>query len=84
MRSYNESKISDEENLIIISQIPVAMKVIENLLASREELKISDLPFQLKAAETYAALFTHNHPEMKYDDDEEVITRKCRVAQTAT
>jgi len=74
LKHYNESKKADEGNLIIISQLPVAMKIIKKELADRETIAISSLPFQRRAAQIYAAYYVNNNPETSYDEEREVIT----------
>jgi hypothetical protein len=76
MRSYRDKKKADESNLVIISQLPVAMKIIDNELAKKRSIEVSSLPFQHKAAITYAAFYAYNNSETRYNDDKEVITRK--------
>ncbi len=74
LKSYSESKKADESNLIIISQLPVAMKIIKNELAAQKTIKISRLPFQRRAGQIYAAYYVNNNPETSYDEEKEVIT----------
>jgi len=76
MRSYRDKKKADESNLVIISQLPVAMKIIDNELAKKRSVEVSSLPFQHKAAITYAEFYAYNNSETRYNDDKEVITRK--------
>jgi hypothetical protein len=76
MRSYRDKKKADESNLVIISQLPVAMKIIGNELAKKRSIEVSSLPFQHKAAITYAEFYAYNNSETRYNDDKEVITRK--------
>ncbi len=76
MKSYRESKKNDEGNLIIISQLPVAMKVILRRLIFEKNIDVSDLPFQHKAAVIYAAFSAYNNQVIRYDEENEVIRRK--------
>ena len=77
MKYYGASKKADEGNLIIISQLPVAMKIIKNELADRKTLEISNLPFQRRAAQIYANYYANNNPELRYDEDKEVIRKNA-------
>jgi hypothetical protein len=73
LKYYGDSKKADESNLIVISQLPVAMKIIKNELASKKTIEISSLPFQRRAAQIYAAYYVNNNPETRYDEEKEVI-----------
>jgi hypothetical protein len=77
MKNYGASKKSDEGNLIILSQLPVAMKIIKNELAEQNTFEISTLPFQRRAAQIYAAYYANNNPKIKYDEDKEVIMKNA-------
>ena len=76
-KNYGASKKADEGNLVIISQLPVAMKIIKNDLAAQKTLEISNLPFQRRAARIYAAYYVNNNPETKYDEEKEVIRKNA-------
>lgn len=76
MKSYRDSKKADENNLIIISQLPVAMKIIDTELAKTRSIEVSNLPFQHKAAIIYVTFYAYNNSGIRYDEDEEVIARK--------
>ena len=77
MKYYRASRKADEGNLIIVSQLPVAMKIIKSELSTRKSLEISDLPFQRKAAQTYATYYAINNPDTKYDEEKEVIRKNA-------
>ena len=53
------------------------MKIIKNELAEQNALEISTLPFQRRAAQIYAAYYANNNPEIKYDEDKEVIMKNA-------
>jgi tetrahydromethanopterin S-methyltransferase subunit B len=73
LKYYGDSKKADESNLIVISQLPVAMKIIKNELTSKKTIEISSLPFQHRAAQIYAAYYVNNNPKTRYDDEKEVL-----------
>ena len=76
LRLNTERKNADENNLIMISQYPLANKIIESELKKKRSIEIIDLPFQRQATIIYAKLFAYNNAAIKYDDDKEVIIKR--------
>ena len=76
LKIHNENKKTDENNLIIISQYPIAKKIIDIELEKRRAIDLTHLPFQRQAALTYLSLYAYNNPDVKYNEENGVITRR--------
>ncbi|MDG6898585.1 MAG: hypothetical protein JRN24_02495 [Nitrososphaerota archaeon] len=71
-----ESLRRDELTMIVLSQYPVAERVIDSMFERRKKMKIDLLPFQGKAAALYCKLYSAANPSLQYDEIAEVLSVK--------
>ena len=74
LRARVDSISRDKETLIVLSQYPVAAKVIDSLFERRKRAKLDLLPFQKKASALYCKLYAASNPSLKYDEIAEVLS----------
>jgi hypothetical protein len=71
--NYEVSKKRDTERIVIISQYPLARRIIEATLNEKGSLAASKLPFQKNVSSVYLRLYSASTPSVKYDDETEEI-----------
>lgn len=64
---------SDQENLVVLAHYPLARKVIGRMLAERNEVGTSALPYERRTAEVYERLYALEHPGVGYDEQKGVL-----------
>jgi hypothetical protein len=73
LSSQREKRNVDEQNLIVLSQYPVARKVIEEMTKGKKKIPIVELPFHHEAALVFVKLFTLANRWAKFDYSNEVL-----------
>lgn len=71
-----DRKKKDEHSLILLSQYPVAKKVVGHMLKGSHQIEISQMPFQREAASIYLRLYSISDKSLRYDDDSEILVKK--------
>ncbi len=66
----------DERSLIMLSQYPVAKRLIERRFKSRKQVPIAELPFQHDAAAVFVKLFSMTHKRASFDYGNEELVSK--------
>jgi hypothetical protein len=74
LKTRLESLRRDELTMIVLSQYPVAARVIDSMFERRKRMKIDLLPFQGKAAALYCKLYAAANPSLQYDEIGEVLS----------
>lgn len=76
LSNLQEKRRVDEQNLILLSQYPIARKVLEAAVAKREYVPISELPFQREASIVYIKLYMLTHRKVSFDSSDEAMVVK--------
>ena len=76
LSDLQEKRRVDEQNLILLSQYPIARKVLEAAAGKRREVPISDLPFQREASIVYIRLYMLTHRKVSFNYSDEVMVVK--------
>jgi hypothetical protein len=74
LKTRVESLRRDELTMIVLSQYPIAARVIDSMFERRKRMKIDLLPFQGKAAALYCKLYSAANPSLQYDEIAEVLS----------
>jgi hypothetical protein len=80
LRSQSDAWKADRENLIVLSQYPLAKRIIAKMLGDQTSLALSKLPYQRRAAALYAQLYAAGTPDVEYDVEGETLTVKVEHA----
>lgn len=76
LSNLQEKRRVDEQNLILLSQYPIARKVLEAAVAKREYVPISELPFQREASIVYIKLYMLTHRKVSFESSDEAMVVK--------
>jgi hypothetical protein len=76
LTAHREKVRVDERSLIMLSQYPVAMKLIEGRFRDRKQVPVVELPFQHDAAVVFVKLFTMTHKKAGFDYVNEELVSK--------
>ncbi len=69
LKSYTEYRKMDEESLILISQYPVAVRLLRQLFAeNRDVIRTIDLPFDRDTAAFFARSFAASNRSYSFDE----------------
>ena len=69
LKSYSEYRKMDEESLILISQYPIAVRLLRRLFAENKDIiRTIDLPFDRDTAAFFARSFAASNRHYSYDE----------------
>jgi len=76
LTDQRDRKRNDEHNMILLSQYPIAKKVVSQMLTRDGKVEITQMPFQREAASIYLRLYSVKDRSVKYDDENEVLVKR--------
>ncbi len=75
LKALSEYRKLDEESLIIISQYPVALRLLRRVFAENKDVvRITDLPFQRDIATFFLKSFAASNRSYSYDEERGELT----------
>ena len=75
LQALSDYRKIDEERLVVISQYPVAVRLLQRLFAENKEVvRTAELPFQRDTAIFFVRSFAASNKSYSYDEEREELS----------